>query len=318
MQSNEKATSILLNYNCKYSHFVLAYYNAAFSCHFFRDSSIYKNLSYPFIISGDLKRKGTKFVLRRPDLGVLVFYEILDSTISDYYSRFKFHIYKTNPETFSYIHLVEVRYINENQCDIRSSLVFDNKIFLSQKEIQETLRIKYMIYKQFEISLRNYAIPKLAIAYTFINNKIELIWDILLNMKMIHKYVCLFAKSINYKGNIIKKNDIIELFDYKDKKNLEIIKYNVKVNRCNLKSKDLMKEGIIELLFEKNKMVNNLPYMKTRIILRIYEYEGKCTIYLLYYFLYNQNMNFLANFTNKKIKDLEIFKNIIEQYRLII
>ena len=90
-------------------------------------------------------------MLRRPDLGVLMFYEILESTITDYYSRFKYYIYKTIPETFNFIHLVEVRYINEDQCDIRSSLIYDNKIFLSEKELQQTLLLKFKLYKQIEI-----------------------------------------------------------------------------------------------------------------------------------------------------------------------
>jgi hypothetical protein len=311
MKSNEKGQSLLLNYKCKYNHFVMSYYNAAYSVHFFRQFDLYKNMSYPFILAGDLKRKGTKFMLRRPDLGILMFYEILESTITDYYSRFKFLIYKTNPETFRYIHLVEVRYINEDQCDIRSSLIYDNKIFLSEKEFQETLRLKYMIYKQIEISLSKYYMQKLAIVYTIFNNKIELIWNILLNMKLLHKYTFIFADKINYKGNFLKKNDIIELIE--NNKNYCPIKCIAKVKKCKISSMDLTKEGIIELLF-KDYEINNLPKKKTKIYLRIYEYEGKCTMYILYYFLNNQSFEFLGNFTYKKIKELETLKNIIEKY----
>ena len=313
MKSNEKEQSLLLNYKCKYNHFVMAYYNAAYAVHFFRYFDLYKNLSYPFILTGDLKRKGTKFMLRRPDLGILVFYEILESFVTDYYSRFKYLIYTTNPETFIYIHLVEVRYINEDQCDIRSSLIYDNKIFLSEKELQENLRLEYMIYKQIEISLSNYYMQKLAIVYTIFNNKIELIWNILLNMKLLHKYTFILADKINYKGNILKKNDIIELIE--NNKNDCPIKSIAKVKKCKIssKDKDLTKEGIIELLF-KDDEINNLPKKKTKIYLRIYEYEGKCSMYIFYYFLNNQSFKFLGNFTHKKIKELETLKNIIEKY----
>ena len=313
MKSNEKSQSLLLNYKCKYNHFVMAYNNAAYSVHFFRDFNLYKHLSYPIILNGDLKRKGTKFILRRPDLGILMFYEILESTVTDYYSRFKFLIYKTNPETFNYIHLVEVRYINEDQFDIRSSLIYDNKIFLSEKELQKTLRLKYMIYKQIEISLSNYYMKKLVIVYTVFNNKIELIWDILINMKLLHKYSFILADKINYKGNVLKKNDIIELIE--NNKNDGPIKCNAKVKKCKISSMDnnLTKEGIIELLFE-NLEINNLPIKKTKIYLRIYECEGKCTMYILYYFLNNQSFKFLGNLTRMKIKELEKLKNIIEKY----
>ena len=73
MNSKENAQSLLLNYNCKYNHFIAAYYNAAYIIHLFRDFEVYNNLSYPYILKGNLKRKGTKFMLRRPDLGVLMF-----------------------------------------------------------------------------------------------------------------------------------------------------------------------------------------------------------------------------------------------------
>ena len=311
MNSKENAQSLLLNYNCKYNHFIAAYYNAAYIIHLFRDFEVYNNLSYPYILKGNLKRKGTKFMLRRPDLGVLMFYEILESTITDYYSRFKYYIYKTIPETYNYVHIVEARYINEDQCDIRTSLVFDNKIFFSEKELHDTLKFIYMLYKQIESSLRNYIIQKLAIAHTIINNKLELVWNILLNMKIIHKYSKLFCDKINYEGNFLRKNDIVQLIYYKGKnKN----KYKAKINRCKMSSMVLTKEGVIELLFEKNDEINNCPFSKAKIILRIYEYEGKCSMYILYYFLNDQNYNFLDIYTKKKNKELYKLKNIIENY----
>ena len=315
MKRNEKTQSILLKYNCKYNHFVMACYNIAFSCQVYRDFIDYKNLTYPYIINGDLKSKGTKFILRRPDLVVLMFYEILESTVTCYYSRFKYRIYKTIPETFNYVHLIEVRYIDEDECDVRSTLIYDNNVFLTEKELQYILQFKFRLYKNIEMSLKSYIIQKLAIAYIIINNKIEFIWSILQNMKIIHKYSHLFADKINFEEKILKKNDIIELIDYKGK-NQKIIqnRSNAKVNRFKISSFDLMKEGVIELLFERDE-TNYSPFRKTKIILRIYEYKGNCSVYILYYFLNSQCSNFLADFTKKKNKELKTFKSIIENYR---
>ena len=55
MNSKENAQSLLLNYNCKYNHFIAAYYNAAYIIHLFRDFEVYNNLSYPYILKGNLK-----------------------------------------------------------------------------------------------------------------------------------------------------------------------------------------------------------------------------------------------------------------------
>ena len=134
-------------------------------------------------------------------------------------------------------------------------------------------------------------------------------------MKIIHKYSHLFADTINFEEKILKKNDIIELIDYKGK-NQKIIqnRSNAKVNRFKISSFDLMKEGVIELLFERDE-TNYSPFRKTKIILRIYEYKGNCSVYILYYFLNSQCSNFLADFTKKKNKELKTFKSIIENYR---
>ena len=228
MKRNETAQSLLLHFNCNYNHFVIGNNNIALSIHFYRDFKEYKNMSYPFILKGDLKRKGSKFMLRRPDLGVIMFYEIKEVIITDYYSRFKYQIYKTIPETFNYIHLVEMRYINEDQCDIRSTLIYDNKIFLSEEEFQTVIKFKIHLFKSIEVSLRKLTVLKLSAAYTIINSKIELIWNILRNMKLIHKYIHLLGDTINYDGNIFKKDDIIELINTKGKLNLLLKLIDVK------------------------------------------------------------------------------------------
>ena len=77
----------------------------------------------------------------------------------------------------------------------------------------------------------------------------------------------------------------------------------------------LTKEGIIELLFQKPED-NNSPFAKTKIILRIYEYNGKCSLYLLFYFLNAQRLYTLEKFTRRKNKELKIFKNMVENYNV--
>ena len=310
MKRNEAAQSILLHYNANYNHFIRGNYNAAISCHLYREFKDYKHLSYPFILRGNLKKKGSRFMLRRPDIGVLMFYEIVEVLITDYYSRFKYQIYKTIPETFNYVHLVEIRYINEDQCDVRSSLVYDNKIFLSEKEFQDAIRLTLNVFKSIELCLRKFIIPKITLVYTVINCKIELIWDILKNLKLIHKYCLLLDNKINYKGNVLQKDDIIELINIKGKNKIKSI---AKVNKLKMSKMDLTKEGIIELLFQKIQQ-HKYPFEKTKIIFRIYEYEGKCSMYILFYFLNNQTSYNLENFTRKKNKELAIFKDIVENY----
>ena len=313
MKNNEAANTILLNCRCNYTHFVIANYNIILTCHLYREFKAYKNLSYPFIIEGNLKEKGNKFMIRRPDIGINIFYELLESTITDYYSRFIYKIYKTIPESFQYIHQIEVRYINEDECTLLSSLIYDNKIFLSEREIQEVVQFQKHLYKTISISMRKFTVLKLATAYTVINSNIELIWNIIRNMKMIHKYVHLFGDKINYKGEIIKKNMIIELINTKGKTNYVSI---AKINKCKMTKNPSTKECIIEFLLQKeNEKKNKEPFSETKIIFRIYELNGRCSLYILYFFANIQDYVVVEHFTKIKNKELIKFKNMVENYK---
>ena len=312
MKRNEIAQSVLLNLICNYNHLLLGSYNLVLCTHLYRENETYKNLNYPLILKGNTQEKGSKFILRRPDLGVLMFYEVLEIIITDYYSRFKYLIYKTIPKTFKYIHLLELRYINEYQCDVRISLIYEKYVFSSEKEFQDAIKHMNKLYRTIELSLRNFIIRKISNSYITINCNIELIWDILRNMKMVHKYIHLFGNEISYNGEIVKKNDIIEIIQFKNKNQFKLI---AKVNKCKMIKKDLTKECIMELLFQNDNEYNNYDLSLAKIIIRIYEFEGKCTMHILYFFLYIQEYDEILKFTLMKNNELNKFKQMIERYK---
>ena len=317
MNKNETAQSLLLRCKCKYKDFVLGLYNIPFSCHLYRTCQVYKHLSYPFIIKGDLHNKGSKFILKRPDLGVIMFYEILEKIVTDYFSKFRYYIYKTIPDTFQYIQNIEIKYINEDECLLSSFLIYNNEIIFSEKDIKEVIRFKRNIFKTIEHSLREDIILKVSISNVFIKGNIELIWKIIRNLKMVHKYAHFLCDKVNYNGQIIKKDDIIQLIKYVGKK---IIKSYVKVNRCKMVKMNSTKECVIELLFqkEKEKDKNNKlldPFSETKIIIRIYDYNGQCTMHILYFFFHAHDYMIIEKFTKKKNQELIKFKNMIENYK---
>ena len=205
MKRNETWNTLLLNCRCNYTHFVIATSNIILTCHFYREFKAYKYLSYPFIIEGGIKQKGNKFMVRRHDLNMNIFYELIDSTITDYYSKFKYKIFKTIPESYKYIHQVEIRYINEDECTVLSSIIFDKNLFFAEKEMKIVANFQKNLYKTISRNLQKFTVLKLSTAYTTIKCNIELIWDIIRNMKMIHKYIHLIGNVVNYNGQIIKK-----------------------------------------------------------------------------------------------------------------
>lgn len=312
MEKIKTINSLAMHYSCNYSHLIKITVSKIYGCHLFRDLRVYKDLTYPILIEGDLKRKGAKFIVRRPDLGVIIFYKVIESVVTDYYSNFKFHIYKTIPETFEYIHQVEVRYVNEDECFIKSTLFYKDNMVFSDKSIKSLILFEKTIYKSIENSLRKFIIFKLSMVYTVINRNIEIIWDILRNLKLVNKYTHLLCDKINYKGNAIDKNSIIELVKVRNKENIKSI---AKINECKFKTFGLIKEFIIEFLFHKEKDKNKIePFSERKIIIRAYEYNGKCTMYLFYYFFNIHQYTDLENFNKKKSQELEKFKNIIEHY----
>ena len=313
MKKDEAFQTVSLHCRCNYTHFVIGYYNAILSCHFYRDYQTYKHLSYPFIIEGELRKKGLKFMLRRMDLNILLFYELKEITVTDYYSIIKYNIYKTIPKSMEYIHQIEIRYINEDECHVISSFIYDNKIYFSDNEFQMIIRTLKETYRCMECSLREFTVLKLSTAYTVINSDIELIWDIIRNMKMVHKYIHLLSDSIIYDGKILKKDAIIQLINEKGKKKFKSI---AKINKCKMVKSGLTKESIIEILFQNNNALKDLNlFSEKQIIIRIYEFEHRCTLYLLYFFYNTYDYHVLESFTKEKNKELKKLKFIIENYK---
>ena len=266
-----------------------------------------KEFSYPIILRGNLKEKGSRFILKMGEL--YIFYEISDIIITDYYAIFKFHVYKTIPETFEFDHFVEVRYENENEFTLFIVHSVQDK-YLTQDDILLSLKNRKEIYINIENSLRQFELLKMASVHQIINCKIELIWDIIRNMKILNKYNHLLADQIEYNGKLLKKDKIIKLIDKNNKTSYELIG---KVKNCTIKKSKIEKEFNIQIIASKDKNSFAFHFLK-KIIIQVYEYEEKCSMHLLFFFrdILSKDKFFIIN----KEKNLELikFKNIVENY----
>jgi len=309
MKINETSQSLIMHNRCKFSHMIWTTYNPVLSCHFQKQTKLC--MTYPIVIEGNLRQKGVKFILRRPDLGLDIFYELIELIITDYYGLFKYHIYKTIPETFEYYHLIEVRYINEDECIFFTSFIYDNNIFLTEKEVQKQIHLRKKFYSNIIISLRKFSILKISSADIVINCKIELIWKVIRNMKMIHKYSHLLGSNIDYEGDILKKDKTIIVYEIKNK---IVYKSFGNITKCMISKSNIIKNCTIEILFLNES--NNLDSSSlNKIIINIYDYNSKCSMYILYFFNNIQkNQKAFNNFNRNKNKELEKFKDIIENY----
>jgi hypothetical protein len=310
MKKNEISQPLIMDCKCNFSHMILGTYNLVLSCQFQKK---YNNqFSYPVIIRGNMKEKGSRFMLKIEDLDIYIFYEISDIIITDYYAFFKYHIYKTIPETFEYDHFVEMRYENEDEFTLFIGLLFQDK-YITQEDLLRAMKQRKEIYTNIENSLRQFKLLKIASIHQTMDCKIELIWDIIRNMKMIHKYNHLLADQVEYSGNIISKDKIIKLINKNDdncKVSFELI---AKVKKCAIKKSKIGKEFNVEISVNKN--TNTIPYYPIKkIIITVYEYEKKCSMYILFIFKDILNKDIFSIFNKEKNIELMRFKNIIENY----
>ena len=312
MNINEASQAFFLKSKIDYMSMILGIFNVVHTCHFRRENKADHNfLSYPLIISGKLNRKGDKFILRKNDHNLLLFVEIKEMIITDYFSRINFHIYKSIPTTFEYDIIIDVHYENSDECVLFSTFTYDKEIHLPEKsKTQEILERKFM-FKTIEKSFLNKEYFKFVNIYLLINCNIDLLWSVLLNMKLIHKYSKLIADEIQYEGNLISKDIKIKLNKIKKSNNFI---YDGVVTKCKL----YQKEADIEIVIDSNnnsfdgKKNNNID--ENKYFFKIYEYENKCTIHLFFFFKNSLSFNQKKLFSYKKDIELKKLKDIIEHY----
>ena len=129
---------------------------------------------------------------------------------------------------------------------------------------------------------------------------------------MIHKYNHLLADKVEYNGNELTKGKIIKLIkkNNNNKKSYEVI---AKVKNCSIKKTKIESEFNIQISASKDK--NFLAsYSIKKIIITAYEYEEKCSIYILFFFKDILTRDKFSLFNKEKNNELLKFKNIIENY----
>ena len=132
-------------------------------------------------------------------------------------------------------------------------------------------------------------------------------------MKMIHKYSHLLADQVEYNGNLLKKGKIIKLIETNNnnKTSLETL---AKVKYFTKKKSKIEKEFNIQRSVAKdNNNISSYPLKK--IIITVYEYEGKCSVYFLFFFKDILSKDKFSLFNNEKNNELMKFKKIIENYK---
>ena len=307
MNPNKSSHAFFTMCKADYTSMVMGLFNAVYACHFRRESNNEKSyLCYPFIVRGKLNRQGDKFIIKRNDVNLMIFVELKEFLFTDYFSRINFYVYKTIPQTYKYNYIIDVHYNCFDECILYSSLIYDKQMNISDEDRNNEMLQRNFIYKGIEKSISDNEMSKIIIINELINCNIDLLWAVLLNMKIIHKYTRLLADKIDYKGNIIKQDMIIQLMKRSKSNN---IKYDAVVAKCFL----FLKEADIDITINRKNILNDY-FLVNRFLFKINEYDNKCTIHVFFFLNNKYTRNQRNNFEIKKEIELRLIKKTIEHY----
>ena len=260
-------------------------------------------ISFPFNVIGKVGEVGTKYIIKVLQTNMLVFYEYIEIITTDYFTHLKVHAYKTIPKTFEYYHVIDIFDSGNDKSLICSWFVYDNDIHIYDYIVHQEMLYREVLYKHFNNYIAHNEYMKYFYTGVDININLDLIWKILLNMKMIHKYAKILCHEIKYENSLIDTGIEVDLI-YKKKS----IKGKIE------KLTKFKNKGHIKIYKINENTEEFFPLKKINII--IYEYENKVTMYIFFIFITAQNLSKLTFLKGFFQKELQKFKKITEHYFL--
>lgn len=302
MDPIKSSNSIITKCKAEYTSMVISLFKSEYSNHF-RNKNLPKEnqINYPLLLSQNFNLIGDKFIIKEENK--IIFVEIKDLIITDYFSRINFNIYKTIPKSLNYELIFDIYYNSiDDTCTLFSSYIYEknNDMILDDIKKKKINENKNMIFN-IEKSINNNELSKLIIISELIFCNIDLLWAFFLNMKIVHKYTKLIANKVEYEGDVIGEDMVIKLGRGGRKFN------EATVTKCGLR----LKEGEIEIVINPG---FNLRFNENRILIKMYEYDNKCTIQLFFFF--NKKYNDLQKhfYEMKKHHELKLIKKMVEHY----
>ena len=228
---------------------------------------------------------------------------------TDYYMHVEYFAYKTEPESFQYSFIINVHYISPNTCLLITNYMYPNSVHLSPtKTLNETKR-RRKIYKNMEYKIIQGFYRRFNIEYVNIHIPMNLIWELLLNLKALHKFVHILGDKIDYEGKILSKGTNIKILS-----RVPYIKNNYVEQQAEVISLKQM-EMECEIVFHtvQHDFKNTHEY-----IIKLFLYKGEgnnsCTVYMINLFDCDVDSKVIKELGTKKKHILTHLKTIMESY----
>ena len=257
-------------------------------------------LKYPFFIKGNPSEDEGATFIQIFDEHVKVYMKVKTLIQTDYFVQIIYKAYKTIPTSFEFEYNVIFFFTGIENCLLYSGYKYSKKISLPRVSVYDERERRKKIFLNIQKQLFDKILDKVDICEILIHANFKLVFDILLNMKLVNKYIQIFGEIIDYNGNVIKENKIIKLY----KKENNILKEDINIKILKIEKKE--NEG--KLSFEKENI------NKEKIIFIVYGDEENTMLYMINKFSQNLEPNFLNNLLIEKKKKLSKLKKIIENY----
>ena len=257
-------------------------------------------IKYPFFIKGNPSEDEGATFIQIFDEHVKVYMKVKTLIQTDYFVQIIYQAYKTIPTSFEFEYNIALFFTGIEYCLLCSNYKYSKIISLPRVSLYDERERRKKIFLNIQKKLFDKFLDKIDICEILIHANFKLVFDILLNMKLVNKYIQLFGEIIDYNGNVIKENKIITIY----KKENNILKEDIKIKILKIEKKE--NEG--KLSFEKD-IIN-----KEKITFIIYGDEENTMLYMINKFNENLEPNFINNLLIEKKYKLSKLKKIIENY----
>ena len=262
-------------------------------------------VKYPFFIEGNSSEDEGATFIQIFDNYIKVYNKVKSKIETDYFIKIIYQSYKTVPSSFEFEYIVTIIFTGIESCLLISNFRYSKKISLPISSIyyEKEKRKKIFLYIQKKI-LEN-ELDKIEMDEILINSPLKLVYDIILNLKLVNKYIKILGEFIDYDGNIIKENMIIKIFVNENGKYIHYL--NAKVDKLINNGN----ECLIIITKDSDKYKNDI---QEKIILILYGEENNSMFYMINLFNKNLSENILNKLSNQKKNMLYKLKRIIENY----
>ncbi len=284
--------NIILTFNVDYDKIVKYIQNIVYLAYLMRIEN--KSLvRYPNILKDNINQEENEFILRMEEVDV--YFKVTSNLVTDYFSYLEWFAYKTEPKSYEYYYTTQVYKTSPTSILLISNFKYSKDINIPIECINRERKRRINIYLNLTKNINQKEMEKLNVEYICINSSIELLWNILLNFKLVQKYVHFLGDRIEYNGKFLKKN--LKINVYLNNKLLKFI-----VNKCSLEFGEGKIEFLIENIFDQ------------KIILLLIGNEEKSVLYIFNVLKYSISEKDSLNLSNKKKGLLKKFKLIVENF----